>query len=649
MAVLLQQGRVRYLALAGLLGILVFYLTLYHNLDGGSPLEAQNPSKGAKGGIGGSTTTDGAAPPPQPPPSEQSHAPPPKPWHRPDGHPISKLIDEAQMQFTERLGKRSTTLEQAAYRYRERRGRHPPPGFDKWFEAAAASDAVIVEDFFDRIHDDINPFWAMDPLEMRRQAHLQPQVIRVRNGNTTFVTDNPHRPEYIQLWHALLAEMQEFLPDLDMVVNVMDETRILVPWEDMAEHIAKEEKSRSLFSPDLALTEYTDYRQVDEAADEKPYDVKWIKGKERKYWDYLVKACPPDSPARKYASLASFDSPIDDVYPTGPLPYMYQGFVQNWTLAQDPCQQPHLRGMHGTFVESLSMSTSQKLFPMFGGSKLPQNNELLVPGAMYLTKRVFYHGGDDHGGPWEEKRNGLIWRGVASGGRNHADTWWHFQRHRWVQMMNGTTVGLVANGDAAAGPTFTLDGANSYNVKARYSGGLGPWISSFADAGFVDLECFPQAQDAEGRRLPSCPHTDPYFPIQESIDMKTMYEYKFLPDVDGNSFSGRWRGFLMSTSMPLKSTIYTEWHDDRLAPWVHFAPFDQTYMDIYAVMEYFLDGRDDAARRIAEEGKEWADRVLRREDMRLYVWRLLLEYARVVDPKRDRLGFVADLTTAKSL
>ena len=101
--------------------------------------------------------------------------------------------------------------------------------------------------------------------------------------------------------------------------------------------------------------------------------------------------------------------------------------------------------------------------------------------------------------------------------------------------------------------------------------------------------------------------------------------------------------------MPLKSTIYTEWHDDRLAPWVHFAPFDQTYMDIYAVMEYFLDGHDDAARRIDEEGKEWADRVLRREDMRLYVWRLLLEYARVVDPKRDRLGFVADLTTAKSL
>lgn len=642
MAVLLRQERVKYLALAGLFGIVVFYLSLYRNLDGSSPIAAQHPdlSKAGPGAIGQDEAA--AVVPPV-----QSQAP--KPWHRPDSHPISRLIDEAHMRFNEKLGRRSTTLEQAAYRYRERRGRHPPPGFDKWFEAAVNSDAVIVEEFFDRIHDDINPFWAMDPLEMRRQAHLQPQVIRVRNGNTTFETDNPHRPEYIQLWTALLAEMQEFLPDLDMVVNVMDETRVLVPWDEMAEHISKEQKSRGLFSADLATSEYTDYRQLDEATGQKPYDVKWIKNKQNKYWDYLVKACPPDSPARSVKSLDTFKSSIQGVYPTEPLPYTYQGFVQNWTLAKDPCQQPHLRGTHGTFVESLSMSTSPKLFPMFGGSKLPQNNELLVPGAMYLTKRVFYHGGDDHGGPWETKRDALIWRGVASGGRNHADNWWHFQRHRWVQMMNGSTVARVAAGDAAAGPTFTLDAANKYNVKARQNGGIGPWLDTFSDVGFVDLECFPQAQDAEGHRIPSCPHTDPYYPIRESVDMKVMYDYKFLPDVDGNSFSGRWRGFLMSTSMPLKSTIYTEWHDDRLAPWVHFAPFDNSYMDIYAVMEYFLNGHDDAARRIAEEGKEWADRVLRREDMKLYVWRLLLEYARVVDPKRDRLAFVSDLTSAKSL
>ncbi|EGY21390.1 uncharacterized protein VDAG_02914 [Verticillium dahliae VdLs.17] len=59
-------------------------------------------------------------------------------------------------------------------------------------------------------------------------------------------------------------------------------------------------------------------------------------------------------------------------------------------------------------------------------------------------------------------------------------------------------------------------------------------------------------------------------------------------------------------------------------------------------MDYFLRGRDAAAERIATDGKRWAETVLRREDMRLYVWRLLLEYARVMDDNRDRLAFVQD-------
>jgi len=77
---------------------------------------------------------------------------------------------------------------------------------------------------------------------------------------------------------------------------------------------------------------------------------------------------------------------------------------------------------------------------------------------------------------------------------------------------------------------------------------------------------------------------------------------------------------------------------------VHFVPFDNTFVDIYGIMSYFLGGRDLAARRIAEEGKLWAESVLRREDMLLYVWRLLLEFARICDDNRDRLGYVGDLT-----
>jgi hypothetical protein len=178
---------------------------------------------------------------------------------------------------------------------------------------------------------------------------------------------------------------------------------------------------------------------------------------------------------------------------------------------------------------------------------------------------------------------------------------------------------------------------------------LGKWVSSFADAAFIHLECFPAEYDPDQKRSSFCSYTSPKFHVELAMPMKEQFTYKYLPDVDGNSFSGRWRSFLMSTSMPMKATIYKEWHDDRLMPWVHFVPMDNSYQDVYGIMDYFLHGHDLAAKRIAQEGKTWAEKVLRREDMMLYVWRLLLEFARICDDNRDNLGFVADLNNSREL
>lgn len=559
----------------------------------------------------------------------------------PGGHPITKLIADAQGSFAALLDKRSSSLEEAAQRYRERRGRHPPPGFDAWFAAAQKHDAIVVEDFFDRIYHDLAPFWALDPLELRRQAHQQPQLIRVRGGKATFETDNPHRPEFIQLWHGLVKEIPG-LPDLDMVVNVMDETRILVPWEKINTYVKKEQAERHFVSADDAISEYTGYTELD--AKPEPYDPGWIHGELNKYWDHLRAACPPGSPSRDVPSLPTFNSSIDDLYPKKPVAaYTYKGFVSNFTASRDACLQPHLRGMHGTFIESISMSTLHDLFPMFGGYKLEQNNEIVIPAGMYLTDREFYSGGKGIGGAWSKKKDALVWRGVASGGRNKADSWWHFHRHRWAQMMNGTTLSRVLAGEKEAGPTFNVPSADIYDLAVQKKGELGRWVGEFADVGFNHLECFPFEEVPGGGHVPTCPYTDPFFGLAQTVPMQEQYNYKYLPDVDGNSYSARWRGFLRSTSCPLKSTIYAEWHDDRLVPWVHFVPFDSSYMDIYAIMDYFLHGHDDKAQKIAEDSSTWAAKVMRREDMMLYTWRLLLEYARVVDPRRYKLAFVQDL------
>jgi hypothetical protein len=71
-------------------------------------------------------------------------------------------------------------------------------------------------------------------------------------------------------------------------------------------------------------------------------------------------------------------------------------------------------------------------------------------------------------------------------------------------------------------------------------------------------------------------------------------------------------------------------------------------------MEYFRgfqgrNGHDKTAERIAMDGKEWAERVLRKEDMQIYMLRLLLEYARVMDDDRETMGWADDVIKNPSL
>mgnify|MGYP000925818090 CR=1 FL=1 len=55
-----------------------------------------------------------------------------------------------------------------------------------------------------------------------------------------------------------------------------------------------------------------------------------------------------------------------------------------------------------------------------------------------------------------------------------------------------------------------------------------------------------------------------------------------------------------------------------------------------------IDHADKVAEKIALEGRDWAEKVLRKEDMQIYVLRLLLEYGRVIADDRDKMGWVED-------
>ena len=326
--------------------------------------------------------------------------------------------------------------------------------------------------------------------------------------------------------------------------------------------------------------------------------------------------------------------------------HSHEGYVSNFTLSNDPCHQPDLQGLEGIFISPLSVSATKVMFPMFGGSKLTVNNEILLPAPMYWNEEERFTGGDDHGNEWKDKADKVIWRGVATGGKNKESNWRGFQRHRFVSVTNGTKVSLAEHGKEDP-ENFSLPD-KQYKLQAQTDEVLGEWINEWADVSFVDLMCDPPGEEGK------CNYTDHYFHTTLGLKMADQFDNKYLPDIDGNSFSGRYLGFLRSTSLPIKAALWREWHDSRLVPWKHFIPMDSRFGDFYGIMEYFLgyngkNGHDRAAEKMASEGKEWAEQVLRKEDMQIYVLRLLLEYARILDENRDKMGWVADLMKDPSL
>lgn len=550
-------------------------------------------------------------------------------------HPIRELMREANIRHEGALAQQSLSLETAASRYRERRGRHPPPGFDPWFKPAIESDAVVVEHYFDRIYKDLTPFWTLDPDTLKKLATASEWRIKVRNGTASEFGDAYDRVPWLRLWTDLVSEFAKHLPDLDVPINYMDESRLLVPYATIAKFVEQEAKERTIPNPKDVVSKYKGHLDIESIAHEQ-YEPSWY-GPGEQFWDILVKTCPPGTLAYGTTQLQDLSGPAE--FPQDYRPsYAYHGYIRNFTASMDPCLQPHLRQLHGSFIEPISLSSTEELIPLFGGSKLPNNNEILIPGAMYLTKDELYSGGDSKGPLWERKKAGAVWRGEDSGGRARSHNWQHFQRQRLVHMLNGSVVSEVEKtGNRAL--TFEMPSQAVYPSERLHNGKLGPWSKSFVDAAFT-------RQGSPEERL----SYNGSFTVADHLPMKEQYKYKFLPDVDGNSFSARFRSFLGSTSLPLKATIYAEWHDDRLVPWLHFVPFDNTFQDLYPILDFFDDDDgpgDKYARFIAEQGQSWSDKVLQRGDMALYMWRLLLEWARVCDENRRNLGYVDDLNTQK--
>lgn len=294
----------------------------------------------------------------------------------PHHHPIDDLIANATATLHSLLSKQTTTLTEAASAYRERRGRNPPPGFDVWHAFASAHDAFVVEDFFDQIYDDLNPFWGVPAAQIRQQARQLPIKVVVRNGKVQTKKGDHKR---LKQWIDMVQKIQDKLPGRDMPLNMLDEPRVAVFWEHIFDQTEKASSSRYQQPTRDTMRSFT-ARDIDGEAIETS-EPEFLEG--GSYRDQVRAGCAPDAPSRNVSTLDDFSTPLgsfqedvcdDNRWKT----FTHEGFVSNGTRARDPCSQPELVSAHGALIAPLSQSTSQTLIPMFSSSKLSMVGALSI-------------------------------------------------------------------------------------------------------------------------------------------------------------------------------------------------------------------------------------------------------------------------------
>ena len=548
-------------------------------------------------------------------------------------HPIDTLVSRAEEEFDLLLSKRVRNVRAAAGAYRARRGRHPPPRFDEWFRTAERSDAFVAEELFDQIYDDLEVFWAVPAADVARQSRdlTDACIVHVRDG-VAQLDRGCWNEDWMMSWFGAIRDISAFLPNVSIPLNMHDEPKLLVPWKKINESMHTPSRlQEQTFKPVEMKTSFTPW-DFESREGSPAFTPEFTGGP---FMDRFLSACPPNDNEPPHA----YDLAPAELIPVHGPKGSYQGYVTNWTRTTDPCENPHLFGLHAALVKPCSDRVATTLFPLFSSAKLPQNNDILLPGAKYWEENNDLFALTDRSlSPWTSMADRVVWRGAASGGAYNDAAWPRFSRARFVDMMNESIVSQAV--EAGRTSSFRLADPQVYRIEAQTTGDLDRWIGRLSDVGFTGLQSCSQ-------QLPASLST--HFTPQDRRSMQAQFQNKYLVDLDGNSFSGRYRAFLQSSSVPIKTTMFREWHTARLVPWLHFVPMDGSLVDLYGILDYFLGpsararGRDDTARKIAEAGQRWTRWVLRREDMLLYVHRLLLEFARICDEQRERLGYVGDL------
>ncbi|WVR06184.1 hypothetical protein IAU60_003214 [Kwoniella sp. DSM 27419] len=522
-------------------------------------------------------------------------------------HPIIQLMKRGEEQWKSLLERQSKTLPQAVTEYRRRYDRAPPRGFDQWWQHCKRHNVKIVDDY-DQIFRDIEPYFALSPELFRKRAEALVEsathtahITLSPDGESKLFGDRAHfaRP---RLLFRLMQPLAQYLPS-EVTFSLSD--------HDLGSWLLGDDQKQA------ALTAISEGRYLSEE------DLKPLEKKEgRRPVKGLVSACPEGSPGWNRGVAIREGTPIDE-------PLKDTSFIYDPLQTYDFCYNPALLKQHGSL--SFDFARDNVLRPIFQLSKFTRNPEFLTTPLEAYENFTTPEARSKHV-PWEKKSiSKLFWRGSSTGdsySKRKDYTWRQSHRPRLALMTQET------------------EGVRDVWVKRKIAGwDKESWAVAKLNERYMDVGLTGKAHQCHSDDG-TCQEMDAEIKFKGRVDPVEAAKYKYVFDIDGNGWSSRFHRLIMSGSVVIKSTIYPEWMSDWMTPWVHYIPCKIDYSDLYDIMSFFAgppDGRqgghDELAQQIAEQGKKFGEEHWRWEDMQAYMFRLILEYSRLMADDRDEWSY----------
>ncbi|KAG8925428.1 F-actin-capping protein subunit alpha [Tulasnella sp. 408] len=438
---------------------------------------------------------------------------------------------------------------------------------------------------FDQIDHDIAPYLALKPRTMQQrigklETHKDAFHIVVKGGKLTY-THTPTRDlTRITDMVALVEDFAEFLPDMEVHASL----------HDTGSHVLREDYRREAM------------QKVGERGYLSKENVTFFENKKTIPRKRVTKACLDDAPAV--------------LQENGLLPQSTHGksmeFIQDHGRTMNFCHNPEILASHGVFIWDLARDSF--LEPFFVGCKLAQGPEILMPALVGFSDSK-----SEAPPAWSTRKAKAFWRGSTTGN--------HFTIKDWKRS-HRIALHFLANGQEGQEAVLLEDVKKGLVAKSFSRKELN---ERYMDIGLVGKPI--QCEKKDG----TCEEMTKQIDFKPRAAPNLGSQYKYAVDVG---------------SVILKATIFPEWNADWLIPWYHYVitgsvqPIQMDYSDVYNTMAFFAGspdgsspGHDKLAEKISQNSVRFVQENWRWEDMQAYMFRLLLEYARLASDDRDAMNY----------